>query len=352
MSGDAVGPVRVVHATAPVRVCDIGGWTDTWFARHGHVCSIAVEPGVTVRAAAYPRGTRPHAVVDAVDYGDRLVLGPGRPVPVRHRLLGAVIEEAALPDDLAVELSVTSGVPPGCATGTSAAVAVALLGALDRLTATRRTPAEIARAAHRVEVERLGLQSGVQDQLAAAHGGINHIEVIDYPDARVRPLPLDDEIRSQLERRLLLVYLGRAHHSSTVHDHVVAGLAGEGPGSPRLDVLRRCAERAVEALGRGDLAALGRVMNDSTDGQAALHPSVVSDDARRVIAMAEANRALGCKVNGAGGDGGSVTVLCGVGADARRTLAGAFEEIEGASVIPVRLSAHGLRCHDRGRRRP
>jgi D-glycero-alpha-D-manno-heptose-7-phosphate kinase len=287
-------------------------------------------------------------VVDAVDYGDRLVLGPGHPVPARHRLLGAVIDEAALPDDLAVEVSVTSGVPPGCATGTSAAVAVALLGALDRLTTTRRTPVEVARAAHRVEVERLGLQSGVQDQLAAAHGGINHIEVIDYPDARVRPIALGDQTWSELERRLLLVYLGRAHHSSTVHQHVVAALAGEGPGSRRLDVLRRCAQRAVEALGRGDLDGLGQVMTDSTDGQAALHPSVVSDDARRVIAAAEANGALGWKVNGAGGDGGSITVLCGAGADARRALIGAVDEIEHASVIPVRLSARGLRCREEG----
>src|SRR4051794_9679048 len=27
----ASAPVRVVHATAPTRICDLGGWTDTWF---------------------------------------------------------------------------------------------------------------------------------------------------------------------------------------------------------------------------------------------------------------------------------------------------------------------------------
>ena len=352
MSGDAVVPTLVVVATAPVRVCDIGGWTDTWFARHGHVCSIAVRPGVTVRAAAYPRARRPHAVVvDAVDFRERLVLCPGSEVPERHRLLAAVTDEARIPDDVAVELSVASGVPPGCATGTSAAVAVAVIGALDHLLAIRRTRDEIAQAAHRVEVERLGLQSGVQDQLAAAHGGVNHIEVTDYPDARVHPIAMDDENRSELERRILLVYLGRAHRSSAVHDRVVADLAHEGPGSPRLERLRHCAERAVEALARSDWVELGHVMVDSTDAQAALHPSVVSDDARRVIAVARAHGALGWKVNGAGGDGGSLTVLCGPGADARHMLARAIGEIEGASVIPIRLSAQGLRRRE-GRRRP
>ena len=352
MSGGAVAPTRVVIATAPVRVCDIGGWTDTWFARHGHVFSIAAQPGVTVRAAAYPRSTRPHAlVVDAVDYGERLVLEHGHEVPERHRLLAAVTDEAAIPDHLAVELSVASGVPAGCATGTSAAVAVAMIGALDHLIAIGRAPDEVARATHRVEVERLGLQSGVQDQLAAAHGGINHIEVTDYPDWCMHPIALADEIRSELERRLLLVYLGRAHHSSAVHDQVVAELADEGPGSPRLDALRRCAERAVATVARGDWDAFGRVMIDSTDAQAALHPSVVSDEARRVIAVAEANGARGWKVNGAGGEGGSLTLLCGAGADAQRTLAAAVAETEPASVIPIRLSAEGLRCRE-GRRRP
>ena len=72
---------------------------------------------------------------------------------------------------------------------------------------------------------------------------------------------------------------------------------------------------------------------------------------RRVIAVARAHGALGWKVNGAGGDGGSLTVLCGPGADARHMLARAIGEIEGASVIPIRLSAQGLRRRE-GRRRP
>jgi D-glycero-alpha-D-manno-heptose-7-phosphate kinase len=331
-----------------VRVCDIGGWTDTWFARHGHVLSIAVRPGIEVVASAYPRATRPHAVViDAVDYGERLVLDRGYPVPEHHRLLAAVVDEVVTVDDCALEISIASGVPPGCATGTSAAVAVALIGALDRFTKRSRTATEIARAAHRVEVERLGLQSGVQDQLAAAHGGINHIEITEYPDAQVHPLVLSRARKAQLERRLVLVYLGRAHNSSAVHDQVIAELADEGPGSPRLDVLRRSAKRAVEALDHGDWAAFGRVMIDSTDGQAALHPSLVGHDARRVIDVAEKSGALGWKVNGAGGDGGSLTLLCGADAGARRALIGAVEAIDGASVIPTRLSGRGLRRRER-----
>ena len=38
-----------VTATAPVRTCDCGGWTDTWFAQHGAVFHVAVNPGVAAQ---------------------------------------------------------------------------------------------------------------------------------------------------------------------------------------------------------------------------------------------------------------------------------------------------------------
>ena len=32
---------RTVNSVAPIRICDLGGWTDTWFAEHGRVLNIA-----------------------------------------------------------------------------------------------------------------------------------------------------------------------------------------------------------------------------------------------------------------------------------------------------------------------
>jgi D-glycero-alpha-D-manno-heptose-7-phosphate kinase len=336
---------RVIHAVAPVRVCDIGGWTDTWFARHGHVCNIAVQPGVAVDVAVSPaREPSPRVVIDAVDFDERIELDAEHSVPARHALLAAAVAEGTVPDDQSIEISITSGVPPGCATGTSAAVAVAIIAALDHLANTRRAPAEIAAAAHRVEVERLGLQSGVQDQLAAAHGGINHIEITAYPSAALNPISLSDDELRELERRLLLVYLGHPHHSSAVHERVVEELAREGSSSPRLDALRRCGARAATALAAGDWDALGRVMIQNTDAQTALHPSLVSDDARRVIALARDHGAAGWKVNGAGGDGGSLTVLCGPGDAGRRALYAAIERAAGICAMPMGLSPRGATC--------
>ena len=180
---------KTITATAPVRTCDCGGWTDTWFARHGAVFHVAVNPGVrvVVRADA-ARADRPAPVVlHAENYGDSYRFLPGTRRWGRHALLEAAIESEGVPPGTAIEVSVRSAVPPGAATGTSAAVCVALVGALRALWGAAPTPDAVAKAAHAVEVDRLGQQSGLQDQLAAAHGGINFIKIRDYPVCRPSP---------------------------------------------------------------------------------------------------------------------------------------------------------------------
>ncbi len=35
--------MRTIYSRAPVRVCDIGGWTDTWFYNHNAVFNFCVD---------------------------------------------------------------------------------------------------------------------------------------------------------------------------------------------------------------------------------------------------------------------------------------------------------------------
>jgi D-glycero-alpha-D-manno-heptose-7-phosphate kinase len=333
----------VIRATAPLRICDLGGWTDTWFAGHGAVFNIGVSPPVEVDVAAHAADARPARVeVHLENYGDHYSFEPGFG-PGRHPLLEAVVEQVGLPDDTAVAIRLASQMPPGSSTGTSAATAVALVGALDALSPRRSTPRQIADAAHRVEVDRLGLQSGVQDQLCAAFGGINFLEIDSYPDVARSSLAVSQSTWRELDRRLLLVYLGRAHASSEVHEKVIARLLHEGQESPPMGDLRRCARQARDAVCDGDLDRLGRLMKENTEVQSRLHEHLVSAEARAAMGVAAAHGAVGWKVNGAGGEGGSLTILRG-----RDEPRGPLEEelVEADTrfrLIPIRLSRHGLR---------
>ena len=283
-------------------------------------------------------------VIVAENYGERYVIEPGRPLPPRHALLQAAVEELGVPEDLSVEITIHSEVPAGCSTGTSASVTVAMVGALDRLTPGQMTPHEVAYTAHRIETERLGLQAGIQDQLCAAFGGINYIEMDQYPRAIVSQISIPNALWWELEKRLVLIFLGRTHVSSEVHDRVISELEGEGAHSERLEILRQAARRSRDALYAGDLAELGAAMVDNHAGQQSLHPGLVNDEAARVVEIAQEYGAVGWKVNGAGGEGGSLTLLSGPVASQRRRMVDAIREADPLfQAIPIYLSRTGLR---------
>ena len=214
--------------------------------------------------------------------------------PARHPLLEAAIDAYPPPDHLGVEITVDSAMPAGCGAGTSAAVAMAVLGALRAARVESTAPREMAYAAHDIEVGVLGGESGIQDQLCVAFGGINYFEIDPYPEATVFPLPPWDELGS----RLTLVYLGRAHDSAALHRKVISEVTTLGA-----EISIRCGTPPSPPgmqSGPTDLGAFGRAMVQNTDAQSSLDPGLVGVDARKVIRIASDHGALGWKVNGAG----------------------------------------------------
>jgi D-glycero-alpha-D-manno-heptose-7-phosphate kinase len=106
--------------------------------------------------------------------------------------------------------------------------------------------------------------------------------------------------------------------------------------------LRDAAVAARDAVLARDLDAFGQAMIANTEAQGSLHPGLVGVDARRVIDFAAAQGAVGWKVNGAGGDGGSVTIL-----SATRETKEALEHRvtildKRYRVLPIQVSTVGL----------
>jgi len=345
----AVNAARIINCVAPIRICDNGGWTDTWFAKSGKIFNIGVYPYVEVQVEVFRNDAVERQIsVFAENYGQRFVARGPESGWDEHPLLQAAIARMKLPTDVALKVSIFSEAPSGASTGTSAAVAVALVGALDRLTQGHLTAHEVAYTAQAIETEMLKLQCGIQDQLCSAFGGLNYIEMFDYPRATVSQIQIPNALWWELERRLVLIYFGKSHSSSAVHEKVIKELEGSGPDCRKLQDLRATAEKSRDAVHAGDFVAFGEAMIENTEAQERLHPDLVSRDARRVIEIAKGYGALGWKVNGAGGDGGSLTILTGTLSHVKRAM---IREIEAENRlfknIPVYLSRYGLRTWER-----
>ena len=338
---------RTYIALAPIRICDLGGWADTWFAKHGTVLNIAVSPYAECRVEVreVPEGEE-RFFFNIDDYGDRYKVDPHEVTFGKHPLLEACVKAMEIPRGLDVEVTLHSAVPGGSSTGTSAAVTVALLAALNCLSSSSRLllPLELARKAHEVETVLLKQQSGIQDQICSANGGISFIEMDEYPHSRVSHVPVAPGVLKELDSRLSLIFLGHPHYSTSVHSDVIRGLTESGDADAKLDPLRKTAVDGRDALLAGDLKAFGKVMIRNVEAQANLHPSLVSPTARKIFEIANRHGADGWKVNGAGGDGGSVTILSNGDAKVQREMLREINSLGGGiREIGIRLDDAGLR---------
>ncbi|NIM05653.1 MAG: GHMP kinase [Armatimonadetes bacterium] len=332
----------IVKAWAPNRILDFGGWTDTWFAEHGCVLNFAVSlysqaivktrarPGVSIIVEEESR-----EVVDIPAEGEALYDG-------KYDLLKAAVKAMEIDK---VDVHVYSDVPAGCGTGAAAAVSVALLGALALLADRHYTPHEVASLAHELETKELGIESGVQDQIAAAAGGIGFHLIDSYPGVSSSPVKLRPEVAWELESRLLLVYTGKRHLSGDVHRKVISDYqAGKSESVQAMETLRGTPRQAAAALYRGDLEAFAEIMNRNNAAQKSLHPAITTPQSEEIEEKARRAGAIGFKMNGAGG-GGSLSILCTT--ERRREVEIALTE-SGYRLLPFHFDWEGLRVWKAG----
>lgn len=289
---------------------------------------MAVGPGVAVDVTAVDsRPDQARLIVDELCLD--AVVSLVDPRSSADPFLAMAVAVAA--PSCAVEVTIRSAVPPACGLGTSAAISVAVIGGVWTLEGRTFTRAELATAALGVETG-LGLQSGVQDQLAAAFGGTHRFDVR-YPALGAAHRLLDDPVKV-FGSRLVTVYLGQPHASSTLHDQVIAELEAGGHRAA-LDDLRVAAMNAAAALLTSDLKRFGRELTAHNDATRRLHPAIVSELADEIGAVAMDAGALGWKANGAGGNGGTISVVAGAGEGDVSSLLERLSRHGGAQVLHV-----------------
>jgi D-glycero-alpha-D-manno-heptose-7-phosphate kinase len=211
--------------------------------------------------------------------------------------------------DSGVSLFLASEIPPGTGLGSSSAVAVALAKSLSTLIGLDLSNEHLAQLASYVEIEKLGMPIGHQDQYAAAFGGLNRIE-FGPNGVTVEPLNLPAELELAFERCLLLFFTGVSRSAAAVLKEQQAATATVGSETvASLHSIKAMAEASTGLLRSGRFAEFGALLAESWEAKKRLARGITNPQIDEWYDLARTNGALGGKITGAGG-GGFLMLYC------------------------------------------
>ncbi|HEX2281217.1 MAG TPA: hypothetical protein VHG52_05575 [Thermomicrobiales bacterium] len=302
----------MIVARAPARISFGGGGTDlaAYYERHG---GLVVSTAITC-----------HCTVIARPTDDRSIRFSSRGFPISrtfpHGVRPTVEEPLSLPAaaierfydgglrETGVEVVISSDIPHGSGLGSSSAVTVALVTALSAFVGRPLEPAEAADIACDIEINRLGMPIGRQDQYASAFGGLNVIE-FERGGTRVSALGLSSATLQALDSRLILFSTGRTRDAADILRQQSSDSGSKPLVIESLHRIKDLARQMAQMLKAGDLDAFGQLMDTCWQEKKRLSDRISSGDIDRWYAAALQSGALGGKITGAGG-GGFLMLYC------------------------------------------
>lgn len=204
----------------------------------------------------------------------------------------------------AIELVSVADVPSNCGLGTSSTFTVALLNGLHHFHRDYIHLKDLAEEACSLEIDRMGKPIGKQDQYAAAFGGINAYWFEKDGTVRVEPIRITPEKISDLERNILLFYVGKSRSADDIL--AVQNKASSKGDSQTLDRLHQIKEiglRTKTAFERGEIDTFGDLLHEHWTAKRKLSKGVSDPEIDELYEAGRSLGALGGKIIGAGGGG-------------------------------------------------
>ncbi|GAC1565250.1 MAG: GHMP kinase [Ktedonobacteraceae bacterium] len=296
-------------ARAPMRISLGGGGTDleAYYAKYGGlVISTAINKYF-------------YAVITTDESDDLQVISADYRSLFRHTPYNDLFwnGDLALPKAIlhhfgirrGINLFVASEVPPGTGLGSSSAAAVTLVRAISTLIEQPMTKQQVAELASYIEITKMGMPIGKQDQYAAAFGGLNKI-TFTSEGVTVEPLNIAHDVQQTLERRLMLFFTGSSRESTSILKH--QRKSTEDRDDAVLQALHNIKRVAVEVqtcLEKGDLDEFARLLDYSWQEKRRLAPNLSTSIIDEYYSLALQYGASAGKITGAGG-GGFMLLYC------------------------------------------
>jgi D-glycero-alpha-D-manno-heptose-7-phosphate kinase len=328
-----------IEATAPTRVDLAGGTIDIWplYLFHPGATTVNFAVSMHARCRIEPRSDD-QIILESRDRGvsfeTRLSEVEALAREERLELISKLVH--FFRPETGFHLVVESMAPAGAGLGGSSALAIACIGALNRLVGERYPASKFIVIAANVETTVIRVPAGFQDYYGAFYGGANSIQ-FNADGIRREPISVAAE---ELERRIVICYTGEPRLSGINNWEMFKSHIEGDPEIFRIfEKIRDAAREMRVALAAADWNRVAEVMRAAYPDRKRLAPNITTPHMERLVETALRSGALAAKVCGAGG-GGCIAFFCEEGA--RASVERALSDEEGAEVLKWNFAREGL----------
>lgn len=200
-----------------------------------------------------------------------------------------------------LEIHHDGDLPARSGLGSSSAFTVGLLNALYALKGKMINKKQLAKESIYIEQEILKETVGSQDQVNAAHGGLNQVIFHKGGKISLRPVTISQKRIENLQNHLMFFYTGIVRIASDIAKSYVQKIDDK---EKQLKIMHKLVEEALSILNsRKNINQFGELLNEAWRVKRSLSSSVSNPIIDELYQRALSAGALGGKITGAGGGG-------------------------------------------------
>jgi len=222
---------------------------------------------------------------------------------VKHPIIREALKLIALRTPQ-VEITTLADIPSGTGLGSSGSFTTALLKALYAHRRSLLHPADLAKLACDIEINRLGEPLGKQDQYISAYGGVTCFTFKKDGAVEAEPLRVNTETLFNLEDNLLLFFTGFARSSGSIlKDQHQRSVQHDSAMIKNLHYVKELGYRSKEYLEKGKTGEFGALMHEHWEHKKKRSGNMTNATIDEWYELGRKHGAIGGKLVGAGGGG-------------------------------------------------
>lgn len=290
----------MIIVRAPLRISLGGGGTDLpgYFKKNGgFVVSAAINKFITI---VINENLKNRYEIKYSKYENVLKIDF-----IKHNIIRECLKFLKI--NKGIEISSFSDVPHGTGLGSSGAFTVCLLKGLYFLKKIKISDKNLALKAYYIERKILNQPVGLQDQFAAAYGGLTK-QIYKKNKINIQRIKINKKLENNFNRKLILIYTGVTRFSKKIlkRQDYLSSINNKQIIS-NLNAIKKNGYKIYYEIINNNLDDYGKLLQNHWNSKLKIDSKILNNKISKIISLCKKNNILYYRVVGAGAGG---YILC------------------------------------------